>query len=283
MIDPITIADHPPRDQLWRRKFSLLKDIRQLWEDRELIRTVTERDIRTRYAQSLLGIFWALLGPLLTVFVFDIFFKRIGNLKTGSVPYPLQTMVGILPWQFFTGAVSTGASSLIMNNSLLNKMRCAREIFPISSIFTSFVDLCFSSVPLLLMFAYFEFPPKSTSYWVIPVFSLELLFTFGFALSMSTVTVYIRDVRVLMSGLLSVGLFLSPVAYPVSKIPPNLRVPLTFINPFIAFIDGYRRAILYGRAPQMQLMIPAAITSVVVCCGGYAIFRRTEMGIADVA
>jgi len=283
MIEPVTIAEHPPRDALWKRKFSLFKDIKQMWADRELIRTITERDIRTRYAQSMLGIFWALLGPLLTVFVFTIFFKRIGKLNTGPVPYALQTMAGLLPWQFFTGSVGTGANSLIQNNSVLNKMRCAREIFPISAIFTSFVDLCFSSVPFILMFAYYQFAPKATSIWVVPIFGLELLFTIGFCLSMSTLTVYMRDVRVLLSGLLSVGLFLSPIAYPVSKIPRNLQVPFTFLNPFIAFIDGYRRALLYGLPPQRRLMIPAAITGVVVCCVCYVIFRRTETGIADVA
>jgi ABC-2 type transport system permease protein/lipopolysaccharide transport system permease protein len=133
------------------------------------------------------------------------------------------------------------------------------------------------------MFAYYQFAPKKTSVWVIPIFFLEVLFTFGFALSMSTLTVYIRDVRVLLSGILSVGLFLSPVAYPVNKIPRSWQVPLTFVNPFIAFIDGFRRALLYGLAPQMRLMIPAAISSVIVFCVGYVIFRRTETGIADVA
>jgi ABC-2 type transport system permease protein/lipopolysaccharide transport system permease protein len=283
MIDPATIPERPPPETVWRRKFSVISDVRGLWRDRELIRTVTERDIRTRYAQSLLGIFWSLLGPLLTVFVFNIFFKRIGKLNTGSVPYPLQTMAGLLPWQFFTSSVGLSASTLIVNNSLINKMRCAREIFPISSILTSFVDLCFSSVPFLLMFVYYQFAPKPTSIWVLPIFLLELLFTVGFSLAMSTVTVYVRDVRVLLGGLLSVGLFLSPIAYPVSKIPANWRVPLTFLNPFIAFIDGFRRAILYNLPPQRELMIPATITTVVVCCVGYVVFRRTEIGIADVA
>ena len=154
MIDPATIPERPDTETLWSRKLSVFSDIRGLWADRELVRTVTERDIRTRYAQSLLGILWSVLGPLLTVFVFTIFFKKIGRLSTGAVPYPLQTMAGLLPWAFFTGAVGLASTTLILNNTLINKMRCAREIFPISSILTSFVDLCFSSVPFILMFIY---------------------------------------------------------------------------------------------------------------------------------
>ncbi len=238
--------------------------------------------------QSYLGLAWAILTPLLTVFVFGYFFKKIGKVDTKgppghNAPYYLQIYCGLLPWQFFSSAIGSAAAALISNNTLLNKMRCGREIFPIEQIGTSFFDMILAGIPFTLLFIRYQYLPTSTIYWVIPLFALQMMLTIGLGLALSTVCIYFRDVRQVLSGIMTVGLFISPVAYPLSAIPASYRLPLSIVNPFVPIIDGYRRAILFDEQPNLHLLAPAAVTCMVVMVVGYIVFRRTEIGIADVA
>jgi ABC-type polysaccharide/polyol phosphate export permease len=283
MIDPALIPERPPREILWRRKRSLRRDAREFWADRELILSLGIRDIKTRYVQSYLGVAWAIITPLLSVLVFGYFFKRIGKLHTPGAPYYLQVYCGLLPWGFFTSAVSSAAGALVANNAILNKMRCAREIFPMEQIGTSFFDMCLATIPFALLLVRYQFVPTATIYWVIPLFILQLMFTIGLGLAMSTAVIYIRDVGQILGGFLALGLFVSPVAYPVSSIPAQWQLPLSIVNPFVPLIDGYRRAILFDKPPDFHLLWPASITCVVTLVVGYVVFRRTETGIADIA
>lgn len=283
LIDTSHIPDKPPREILWRRRLSLRRDFREFWADRELILSLAIRDIKTRYVQSYLGFAWAIITPLLTVFVFGFFFKKIGHISTPGAPYYLQVYAGLLPWQFFSSAVGSAAGSLVANNLVLNKARCAREIFPVEQISTSFFDMCVASIPFALLFVRYQFVPKPTIWWCIPLFGLQLLITIGLGLAMSTLIIYIRDVAQVLSGIMTVGLYMSPVAYPLSDIPRNLRFPLSIVNPFVPIIDGYRRAILFNQAPDFHLLIPAFFSCGLIFVLGYAVFRRTETGIADVA
>ena len=280
------ILDHtasPPPELIYRKRLSLRRDLRELWQSRELIRTLSERDIRSRYKQSFFGFAWSIVTPLLTVFVFTIFFKRIGNIDTGSVPYPLFSYVGLLPWSFFVASVSGGSGSLIFNSSILNKVYCPREVFPIASIAVQFTDALLSGAVLCLVFLYYGTAPKATSVWVPVYFLVQLAFTVGLTLAFSTAVVYVRDLRQIVGGVLQMGLFLTPVAWGISSIPSEWRVAYCAVNPMAAVIDGYRRTVLHGKPPAFDLLLAGTITSVLVLVLGYSIFRRLEGGIADVA
>jgi ABC-2 type transport system permease protein/lipopolysaccharide transport system permease protein len=280
------ILDHPaspPAELIYRKRLSLRRDLRDLWESRELIRTLGERDIRSRYKQAFFGFSWSIVTPLLTVFVFTVFFKRIGRIDTGSIPYPLFSFVGLLPWSFFVSSVSSGAGSLVFNGSILNKVYCPREVFPISSIGVQFTDALISSTVLVLVFAYYGTSPKATTVWVPVYFLVQLAFTVGLTLAFSTAVIYVRDLRQILGGILQMGLFLTPVAWPISSIPRQWRVPYCAINPMAAVIDGYRRVVLVGKSPAWDLLLAAGVTSTLVLVAGYLIFRRLEGGIADVA
>jgi ABC-type polysaccharide/polyol phosphate export permease len=279
------ILDHPaspPPELIYRKRLSLRRDLREFWQSRELIRTLCERDIRSRYKQSFFGFTWSIVTPLLTVFVFTIFFKRIGRIDTGSVPYPLFSYVGLLPWSFFVASVSSGSGSLIYNSSILNKVYCPREVFPIASIGVQFTDAFLSGLVLCLVFAYYGTAPRATTVWIPLYFLVQLAFTIGLTLAFSTLIVFIRDLRQIIGGILQMGLFLTPVAWGISSIPRKWRVAYCAINPMAAVIDGYRRTILNGKPPAWDLLLAAAITSAIVLVLGYSIFRRLEGGIADV-
>lgn len=287
LFDPSTLPERPRPEQLWRPKIKLVSDIRELWADHELIRSIAERNLRNRYSQSLLGVVWSVLTPLGQILIFTLVFKKIGRLRTGPAPYALQTYLGLLPWGFFASAVTSMSASLISNSTLLNKMTCAREVFPIAELGTSLFDMILATVPLGVLFIYYGYPPSVDSYWVIPLFGLQLMLTLGVGMAMSTVTIYFRDLKMILGSVIAVGMYLSPVVYPVQsmldRFPPPLRPVYSAINPFVGLIQGYRNAVLYGVSPPVHVILPSTITCVVAFFVGYWVFRRYEPGVVDIA
>ncbi len=277
------VPAEPDPATIFKRKVSLLQSIREVWAHRELVRSLVERDLRSRYKQAFLGFAWTILTPVTLMLVFTIFFKRVANIDTGDVPYALFSYIGLLPWGFFSTSISAGGMSLITNGSLLNKVYCPREVFPIAGMFSALADTIFSSSALFILFAVQTFAPKATTYWVPVLLLVQLVFMLGMVLLFSSVVVYLRDLRHLLPIILQLGLFATPVAYPITEIPESWRGVYAALNPMAPVIDGYRRAVLYGQAPQWGLLGLGAITSVVMVIVGYRVFKRLETGIADVA
>jgi ABC-type polysaccharide/polyol phosphate export permease len=199
------------------------------------------------------------------------------------VPYPLFAFIALIPWTFFSTSVAQGGLSLINNVPLLNKVYCPREVFPTASLVVAGIDSLVSTVVLGLLFLRYGFMPKPTSVWVPVILPVQLMFTLGITLVVSAVIVYLRDLRHALPLILQMGLFVTPVAFPLDVVPQQFRHLYVFLNPLAAVIDGYRRAVLYGRPPSLSLLAVAAVSSVVVLTGGYAAFKRLETGIADVA
>ena len=283
MTDILDHTTSPPPELLYRNRLNVRRDLRDLWGNRRLVRTLAERDIRASYKQSFFGFGWAIVTPLLTVLVFTIFFKRIGKINTGDIPYPLFAYVGLLPWSFFTSSVSSGSGSLIFNSTILNKVYCPREVFPVAAILVEAVDTVLATAVLGLLFLYYGTAPRLTSLWVPVLILVQLALTVGLTLAFSTAVVYVRDLKQVLGGILQMGLFLTPVAWGIRSVPGRWRAAYCAIDPLAAVIDGYRRVVLQGKAPAWNLLLPAAATSMVVLIAGYYIFRRLEGGIADVA
>ena len=273
----------PPPEILFKLRVRFLNAVREVWGARELVRTLAERDFRVRYKQAVLGFAWTLLTPFALMVVFTIFFKRVANVDTGGVPYPLFAYLGLLPWTFFSTSVSNGGQSLIVNSQLINKVYCPREVFPLASTVVAAVDTTISVLMLCLLFVVTGFLPKPTSVWLPVMLAVQVTFTFGLTLLTSAVVVYFRDLRHVLPILLQLGLFATPVAYSMDVVPENLRVLYSAANPLAPVIDGYRRTILYGTAPNWELLGAGAITSVVLLAVGYLVFKRLEPGFADYA
>jgi ABC-type polysaccharide/polyol phosphate export permease len=273
----------PPPELLTRVHINLVTDVGRLWHERHLVRTVAERNLRSRYKQLFLGWGWSVVTPVITVVVFTYFFHRISNTKTSGIPYPLFMYVGVLCWNLFSSSVSTGASSLLDNSSILNKLYCPREIFPLAGVVVTAVDTLISTIPVVVLFILYRTVPSATAVWLPLLIMVELLFVVGSALAFSTVMIYIRDLRLIVAGILQAGFFLTPVAFPLSVVPARYRVLYCAVNPLAAVIDSARRVVFLGRGPDWHLMAPATATSLGVMVVGYLIFRRLEGGIADVA
>jgi ABC-2 type transport system permease protein/lipopolysaccharide transport system permease protein len=272
----------PPPEWRFRRKLHPAALFHELWDARTLVWTLAEREIRIRYKQAVLGFAWAVVTPLVLMVAFTLF-RKATKIDTGPVPYPLFAFIALIPWTFFSTSVAQGGLSLINNVPLLNKVYCPREVFPAASLVVAGIDSLVSTVVLGLLFLRYGFMPKPTSVWVPVILPVQLMFTLGITLMVSAVIVYLRDLRHALPLILQMGLFVTPVAFPLDVVPQQFRHLYVFLNPLAAVIDGYRRAVLYGRPPSLSLLAVAAVSSVVVLTGGYAAFKCLETGLADVA
>jgi ABC-type polysaccharide/polyol phosphate export permease len=283
MTEASSRLTEPPSEILFRLKVRLVPAIREVWRRRELVRTLAERDLRVRYKQAFLGVAWSILTPLALMVVFTVFFQRVAKVDTGGAPYALFAYLGLLPWTFFSTSVSQGGQSLVMNNQLVNKVYCPREVFPLASMAVAAIDTLLATLVLGLLFAITGYAPKATSVWVPVLLIVQVAFTFGVTLIMSAVLVFLRDLRHVLPIILQLGLFATPVAYGMDVVAPSLRVLYSTLNPLAPVIDGYRRTILLGLPPDWRLLGPGAVTALLLLGVGYVVFKRLEPGFADYA
>lgn len=273
----------PPPELRFRRKVALRASLSALWRARQLVRSLAERDLRARYKQALLGFGWAVVPPLATVLVFTVLFDRVATIDTQGTPYVLFSFLGLLPWTFFSASVSAAASSLVGNVSLLNKINCPREVFPLTGLVVAAVDAALSLAVLVVLFAVTGYAPRAEAVWAPLYLVVGVAFTVAVALFASIVVVYLRDLRHALPLILQLGLFATPVVYGLDVISPVWVNVYVVANPLAAVIDGYRRTILLGQAPDWGLLALAATSSGVLLVASFALFKRLETGIADVA
>jgi lipopolysaccharide transport system permease protein len=254
-----------------------------LWRYRELFRVLAWRDLSVRYKQTVIGVLWALIRPVLTVLVFTIIFGRIAQLPTdGTAPYALMVFAGILPWTFFSTGLSEASSSLINNANLISKVYFPRLIVPTATVVVAFVDLLISFCVLVLLMASYQFMPD----WRILLLPAFVLLAFcasvGPALWTTALTVKYRDFRYIIPFIVQFGLYVSPVGFSSSVVPEQWRLLYSF-NPMVGVIDGFRWCILGG---QSSLYLPGLAAGAIVAgfflWAGVHQFRKTERSFADI-
>ncbi|HEY5040966.1 MAG TPA: ABC transporter permease [Verrucomicrobiae bacterium] len=283
-----------------------------LWRYRELFIILAWRDITVRYKQTVVGVAWAVIRPLLTTIVFTVVFSKIAKLPApAAVPYALLVMAANLPWQFFSTAMSEASNSLISNSNLISKIYFPRLIVPAGSVITSFVDFLITLGLMALLMAWYQFVPD----WrllALPLFTL-LAFgaSFGIGLWLCALNVEYRDFRYIVPFIVQFGFFLSPVGFSTSRVPEiwlwhGLYVParlLYSLNPMVGVIDGFRWSLLRGHtgvtdaaqatatqaaqnAVELGLWWPGIQMSIVLtaalCLSGIWYFRKMERTFADV-
>lgn len=258
---------------------------RELWGAREMVRALAERELRVRYKQTKMGFAWAIATPLLMMVAFTFFFGKAVDVDTGDVPAALFFYMGVLPWTFFANSLTLGGVSITSNLSLINKVYCPREVFPLAAIATAVVDTVIAVSILGLLFLGFQEAPAATSVWIPALMLVQLTFTVGVTLILSALVVYLRDLRHVLPMLVQFGMFASPVMYSLDDWPVGDRWlgVGAFLNPMAPVIDGYRRTVLSGEPPRLGLLGIAAVSSLIVLVSGFSIFKRLETGFADVA
>lgn len=255
---------------------------RDLWRYRELFYFLAWRDILVRYKQTIVGIAWAVLRPLLTLFILVFVFQTIAGMESGDTPYPILVLCGMLPWQFFATALSQSGQSLVSNAGMVSKVYFPRLILPASSVITSLVDFLITAVLLGLLMVYYQYVP-GVEVLLVPFFILLAFFTaFGAGVWISALMVRYRDFRIIVPFIVQFGLYISPVGYVTAEVPQN-RQTLFAMNPMVGVIDGFRWAILGGEHQlNPQGLVISVILVLIVCYTGIWFFRRTERTFADV-
>jgi ABC-type polysaccharide/polyol phosphate export permease len=282
-VEELALAEEPPPEIRYRRALHLSTSLRELWGARAVIYSLTERDLRSRYSQMFLGFFWNILGPVALMLVIVLLLKKTGQQPPNGVPRSVFTYIALLPWGFFQGAVSNGGTSLVANNSLLNKVYAPREVFPISQTLIQTVNTACSLAAFIGLLIVTGFVPKATSYWIpIPIF-ITVVFTLAVTILVSGLTVYFRDLRQAIPVVLQLGLFFNPIAYDLDQISPGLRPLYVALNPLAGAIDALRQCVLYGNPPQWGLTAIAAIVASAELVIMFIVFKQMEAGFADVA
>lgn len=254
---------------------------RELLRYRELFYFLAWRDILVRYKQTVIGIAWSVIRPLLTMLVFTVVFGRLAKLPSEGVPYPILVFSAMLPWQYFANAMQESSNSLIAESRLISKVYFPRLIVPASSVIVSAVDFLISLALLGLLMLGYGFIPSWTLLFMPFFFLLATLAALGAGFWLSALNVKYRDFRYIVPFLVQFGLYVSPVGFSSSVVPERWRL-LYSLNPMVGVIDGFRWCV-QGTASSLYLpgfLISAAI-SVLAFSSGVWFFRRTERFFAD--
>ena len=255
---------------------------RDLWHYRELFRVLAWRDVSVRYKQTVIGAAWAVIRPLVTMVVFTLIFGKLANLPSdGTAPYAIMVFAGMLPWTFFSSALSDISNSIVGSANLISKIYFPRLIVPMAAVGVAFVDFAINFVMLVALMIWYQFLP-GPHILLLPAFVvLALLVGFGPGLWLSALNVKYRDFRYIVPFLVQLGLYASPVGYSSSVVPEQWRL-LYSLNPMVGAIDGFRWCIL---GQQSQLYLPGFLLSICIMTFflwlGIRQFRKMEKSFAD--
>jgi len=255
-------------------------DWAELWEYRELLWTMTTRDIRVRYKQTVLGAGWAIVRPLLTMILFTVIFGRFAKMPSDGLPYPIFVYAALLPWTFFATAVTAGASSLVGSASMLSKVYFPRLIIPLSSVGGALVDLLVSAGFLLLMMLWYGVGWTAQLALALPLLVLLVAIGAGVGTLLSAVTVTYRDFTHITPFLVQLWMYATPVVFPLSIVPERWR-RLLYLNPMTGIVEGFRAALL-GKPLDLIALASSFAWAVVLLVAALAYFERVERRFADI-
>ena len=283
LIDTHEIADAPPARLIRKNKANVRASVRHLSASRAQAWALTRRDFTARYKQTFLGFGWALVLPLLTILVFGVFVQRYAHANTHGVPYILWSLTGLLTWNFFANSISYGGQALLINQSLVNKVYSARQIYPLGGVLLACIDTAVSFIAFLGACLITRFVPAATTYWAPVLLLVAVLFATAVVLLVSVLVVYVRDLRNIVPFILQLGLFATPVIYNLQQVASGgYRLAYCFVNPLAPVIDNLRRTVLFGQQPNFVDLGAGALTSVVLFVVANWVFARFERGIADI-
>jgi homopolymeric O-antigen transport system permease protein len=253
-----------------------------LWRYRELFKVLAWRDVSVRYKQTLIGIAWAVIRPFVTMVIFTVAFGKLAKLPSdGTVPYALMVFAGMLPWTFFSTALTDSTNSMLSNANLISKVYFPRLIAPAAAVIVALVDLLISFVILIGLMVWYRFAPGWQILFLPAFIAIALFASLGPGLWLTALNIKYRDFRFVMPFIVQLGLYISPVGFSSNIIPENWRL-LYSLNPMVGVIDGFRWCILGG---QSQLYLPGFIVgigvTVVLLWLGIRQFRKTENSFAD--
>jgi lipopolysaccharide transport system permease protein len=258
-------------------------DVGELLSHRGLLLHLVWRDVKSRYSQTVLGAGWAVLQPVLSMIVFSIIFGRFARVPSDGVPYPVFSLAALVPWAYFSSALTGSSNSLVASRSLLTKVYFPRLVIPASPVLAALVDFGIASVVLLLVMAGYGLVPRLEAIWMVPILLVIVSITaMGAGCWLAALNVQYRDVRHVSPFLVQTWMYASPIVYSISLVPEPYRW-IYALNPLAGAITGFRAALLGTAAPTATQLGLSVVGAVAIFIAGTLYFRRTERVFADVA
>jgi lipopolysaccharide transport system permease protein len=260
---------------------NLLRELRGLWQYRDLFYTLSVHRIKVRYKQSVLGLAWAILQPLSLMLIYTVIFSVIAKVPSEGVPYAVFAYAALLPWTYFSSSLTNATQGLVNHSQLVTKVYFAREILPLTYVSAALFDFAVASTFLMALFFYYGVRLTLYVLWAIPIMVLLTMLAAAFSMFFSVVQVRFRDVGVAMPLLLQLWMFASPVVYPLSAVPQRLR-GLYALNPLAGVIENFRRVMLQGVPPDLYSLGISALIAAILLPATYLYFKRVEATMADI-
>ena len=256
---------------------TLARGVVRLVHYRDLLYTLSVHRLKVRYKQSVLGPSWAVLQPLSLMLIYTVIFSRIARVPSEGAPYALFAYCALLPWTYFSTALSTATHSLVSHFSLVTKVYFPREILPLTYVIAALVDFLVASTVLGGMLLYYDVSLTAQALYAIPTIAVLTLFTIAVSLVLCAIQVRYRDIGVAMPLVLQLWMFATPVVYPLSVVPESWR-SLYVLNPMVGIIESFRRVILQGEPPDFHALAISAIVSMILLPAGVHLFqtRRSD-------
>jgi lipopolysaccharide transport system permease protein len=255
-------------------------DIKELKEYRDLFYFLVWRDIKVLYAQTVLGLAWAILHPLTQIVIFSVVFGRVAKVPTDGIPYALFTTVAIIPWTYMSEAMTLSSQSLVAGHQMLGKIYFPRLLFPLTGVMSKLMDFGISLVILLGVLIYYRVMPTWNLLYL-PLFMLMMVaIPAGTGMWLSSMAIRFRDVKHAMPFAVKMLIYLAPIVYSASRIPEKYRM-IYSLNPIVGVIEGYRACFL-GTPVPWEYIWPGMITTVLLVVGGALYFKKMERVFADV-
>lgn len=271
---PVTVVEPGAR---WK------VDVRELWDYRGLFWFLVWRDVKVRYAQTVLGAGWAILQPLLTMVVFSVIFGRLAAMPSDGVPYPIFSLTALVPWTYFSTSLSTASNSLVSNTNLLTKVYFPRLVIPMAPVLAGLVDFAIGFLIVIVMLFAYGITPGLEVLALLPLLvGIMVVTAAGVGTWMAALHIQYRDVKYVVPFLVQVWMYLSPIVYPMTLVPERLR-PVYALNPMVGVVEGFRNALLGTGSLTWQPMAVSVATSILIFVSGVIYFRRMEHVFADVA
>jgi lipopolysaccharide transport system permease protein len=256
-------------------------NLRELYAYHELLYFLTWRDVKVRYKQTLLGVAWALLQPLCMMAIFALFFGRLVGVPSDGVPYPLFAFAGLLPWTFFSTAITSGGNSVVNSANLITKVYFPRLLVPTAAVAASLVDFGISFLALIALMVYYSVPVSPRLLMIPILFLLLIAIALAFAILMAALNVKYRDIRFVLPFIIQLWFFASPIIYPSTLLPPRWQWVFA-LNPMTGIIEGFRASLFGVREFNWPAIAISAVFSIVLLVCATATFKRMENSFADI-
>jgi lipopolysaccharide transport system permease protein len=256
------------------------RTLSDLWAYRELLYFFIWRDVKVRYKQTLLGAGWAIIQPLMTMVVFTIFFGHLAKVPSDGLPYPVFSLMALVPWTYFASALAGCSTSLSGYQHIISKVYFPRLIIPIAAVIAPLVDFAIGFVILIGLMAWYRIVPGASIVWLPALMLLALATAASVGVWLAALNVRYRDVRYVVPFVVQLWMFATPVAYPASLVPARWRA-VYGLNPMAGVIEGFRWALAGGPPPGVITLVSVAVV-IVLIAGGAVYFRKLEGTFADV-